>query len=1148
MNTALHRSGGHDGWPSWVHAWAVLLLVLFVRPVQAADSEELTPVAIEARIQQLETSTTLPEASRVSALESYRRALVSVKAALGHRELAQQFRVARSEAPAQAGQLLERLASDRDALVDGPAPELAADASAQEIERRLQQERSNLALASARLAELKQRIAAEQARRPTILTRITAASQDARGVLEELGQLDASDQDPLVTARRWETQARAAALNAELARLDEELLSQPARLELLEAQREEAALQVSRSSALVDLLQERLGIRRTEQAAQSIAAVASPPASGEDDVPAPVQALKARNAELARDLVALTARLNAATARASELVAELEALRDRYADARKKLEQGRVSPALARYLTDERRNLRRLRESGTDTARSRRELDEADLREVQLEEAARELESVEAVAAGLLAEFPVEEREGLKPAGEELLAQRVELIEQLAALNADFVRQSAELEYVGDQLGALVDEYGRYLDRRLLWVRSQPVLGAEQLLALPEDFGAFLAPARWSEVARVFFRRSLESPLQLTAYLALLLYFWKRPWLRQRLARTAAGVGRPSQDTILSTVTALGLTLLMALPWPLLAVVTGYELSYSSAATDASAAVGRGLFAVAPMLLFVLALRCLCVPGGVAMAHLRWAPSAVERLRGNLDLLAVSVLVPAFAMATNVLLTEALVSGALNQLFLTVLALGLTVFLFRLFAPRSGIAWELHGEHEAPAVPRWRWAVCLVVLALPVAVAVVALAGFMFSAATLLGKLFNTVWLGSALLLAREVLLRWLLVVRRRILLQQALERRAARLQAREEGDEARGTDDVAEEEDRVDVVALDADTRTLVNVGALLVAVIGVASIWSSVFPALSQVFDRTLWEYVRTVDGETRTELVTAGDLLLSLGTLVMTVLLARRIPSLLEIVLRQTLPIAPGSRLAFLTLIRYALVGTGVFVSLSLIGIDWTKLQWLVAALGVGIGFGLQEIVANFISGLIILIERPVRVGDVVTVGEVSGTVTRVQIRATTIRNWDQQELIVPNKEFITGRVLNWSLSDDVLRIFIPVGIAYGSDVDKAFEILLRTAREHPEVLKDPEPFVTFERFGDNARELALRCYVASVNVFLSTQTELHRTISERFDAAGVTIAFPQQDVHLDARGPLDVRLHPAGTDLRVSGLPREATASG
>ncbi|HSQ06807.1 MAG TPA: mechanosensitive ion channel domain-containing protein [Chromatiaceae bacterium] len=218
-------------------------------------------------------------------------------------------------------------------------------------------------------------------------------------------------------------------------------------------------------------------------------------------------------------------------------------------------------------------------------------------------------------------------------------------------------------------------------------------------------------------------------------------------------------------------------------------------------------------------------------------------------------------------------------------------------------------------------------------------------------------------------------------------------------------------------------------------------------------------------------------------------------------------------------------------------------SALGLSWSQVQWLVAALGVGIGFGLQEIVANFISGLIILFERPVRVGDVVTIGGVTGTVSRIQIRATTIRNWDQQELLVPNKQFITGDLLNWSLTDSINRVVITVGVDYGADTRLAMGLLLDAARENQHVLKEPCPLVAFQGFGDNALTLSLRCYLGTMEERLMVTTELHQAVYDKLSAAGIGIAYPQRVVHLTADRPLDIRLHraepPSGAGGEIRG---------
>jgi potassium efflux system protein len=269
-----------------------------------------------------------------------------------------------------------------------------------------------------------------------------------------------------------------------------------------------------------------------------------------------------------------------------------------------------------------------------------------------------------------------------------------------------------------------------------------------------------------------------------------------------------------------------------------------------------------------------------------------------------------------------------------------------------------------------------------------------------------------------------------------------------------------------------------------------------------------------------------------VTLADMILVLIVLFLAIVAGRNLPALLEILLLQRMSLSPGSRYAVKTLTGYAITAAAALVVFTTFGFSWSQVQWLVAALGVGIGFGLQEIVANFISGLIILLERPVRVGDIVTIGDTTGVVSRIRIRATTIRNWDKQELLVPNKEFITGRLLNWSLSDQLNRVIVNVGVAYGSDVKKALSLLTAAASENPRVVPDPPPFVTFDGFGDNSLNLILRCYLESLDYRLSVASELRQAINDKFAAANISIAFPQRDVHLDTSGPLEVRI--AGRD--------------
>jgi potassium efflux system protein len=287
---------------------------------------------------------------------------------------------------------------------------------------------------------------------------------------------------------------------------------------------------------------------------------------------------------------------------------------------------------------------------------------------------------------------------------------------------------------------------------------------------------------------------------------------------------------------------------------------------------------------------------------------------------------------------------------------------------------------------------------------------------------------------------------------------------------------------------------------------------------VWSDLISVVSYLDNVTLYEFASGSGENITTTAISLNNLLGALLIIAVTVALARNLPGLLEVLVLSKLRLAQGSAYATTTLLSYALAGIGIVSTLSTLGVSWDKLQWLVAALSVGLGFGMQEIFANFISGLIILFERPVRIGDVVTIGNLSGTVSRIRIRATTITDFDRKDIIVPNKTFITGQLVNWSLSDTITRVTIKVGVAYGSDLDTVRQLLLRAARENPRVLKEPEPQVLFLTFGESTLDHELRIHVRDLGDRNPATDEINRFIDREFNRNGINIAFRQVDVFL------------------------------
>ena len=260
-----------------------------------------------------------------------------------------------------------------------------------------------------------------------------------------------------------------------------------------------------------------------------------------------------------------------------------------------------------------------------------------------------------------------------------------------------------------------------------------------------------------------------------------------------------------------------------------------------------------------------------------------------------------------------------------------------------------------------------------------------------------------------------------------------------------------------------------------------------------------------------------------ITLANLLFAGFILVVTGIAARNLPGFLEISILKHLKLETGGGYAITTIVQYVVTITGLVAACSNIGLTWEKVQWLAAAVTLGIGFGLQEIFANFVAGIILLFERPVRVGDVITVDSTSGTVTRIRIRATTIRNWDQQELIIPNKDLITGRLTNWTLSDTTNRIVVTVGVAYGSDTRKVSAVIRQILDDHPHILPEPASRITFDQFGDSSLNFSIRAFLSTLDNRLDTIHTLHEMINDRFNEAGIEISFPQRDLHIRTLPP-------------------------
>lgn len=299
-----------------------------------------------------------------------------------------------------------------------------------------------------------------------------------------------------------------------------------------------------------------------------------------------------------------------------------------------------------------------------------------------------------------------------------------------------------------------------------------------------------------------------------------------------------------------------------------------------------------------------------------------------------------------------------------------------------------------------------------------------------------------------------------------------------------------------------------------------LRVARIGITAYWVAASLQMLQLLGLT-WGAVKSIVNAQ----AHFGDVSLSLGSILLFAVtiwgafqLSRFVRFVLEEDVYWRLNLPRGVPQAFSIGINYTVLVLGFFLAVAGMGVDLTKFTILAGAFGVGLGFGLQNVVNNFVSGLILIVERPVMAGDTIQIGTVMGEVKRIGLRSSTVRTWEGAEVVVPNGNLISQDVINWTLSDRQRRLDVEVGVAYGTSTEKVLELLKNVGNSHPDVMERPEPTALFLGFGDSSLNFQLRAWTDRVDRFIAIKSELAIGIERAITEAGITIPFPQRDVHM------------------------------
>jgi len=1126
--------------------WGTVLPGAFGQPAQPvqpapalAPPVELTADAVQAQLKQIEDSPDPDKALQIKLTDFYQQALADLKLADEWAAKTAEFQRAQEEAPT-------RLEAIRAELAQSPAevkPEVPPDASLQQLEQLLAQAEAALKTARDGAAALDAERARRNERRQHVPDAITAARQKLDDLVHQLQTPPLSEDVPaLVQARTTALLARRKALQAELDCYDREITSYDARGELSTARRDQAARQVSQGEQLVKVWQDFVNERRrveTENAARA-AEQARREAARKHPV---LHSLAEANAALAqrRTTENLASLIEKATARLEEVTKDLARCSSDFNSISSRVQAGSLTQAMGMMLKQKRDALPDARSYRRKIADCQQEISLAQARIIEFGDDRANLADIEPNVRRLLESLGPEvtpfDRREIEQAARELFLKQREYLDALLADYTTYFNKLVDLDAAQRGLLAEAEKFRGFIDERILWVRSADLLSPADLRPGWAALRWLVEPRSWVDAVWSAARANpFSAILAAPAAVALLLL---RPRIRNRLLTIGADAARSNARAFTPTASAVVLMVMLAGVWPLLLAYLGWWVAAGLEAPDFAKAISAGLQAVAVILFLADLIRLLCIPGGLADAHFHSAKPALRVVRHQLYWIVPLGLVATFIIRSVEWTGRNEWQNSLGRFVFVVMQVLAAVFFQRVFRPVGGILYGAMARNPSGWLFRFRYLWYPLIVALPLCVAILATTGYYYTALQLARRLRSSWLLVLVPWFVNALAVRWLLMSRRKLAFEQARKRReAARAaeEAAEVGDSGSSPDtedesDLGVPSEEVDLSSLSAQSRTLLRSLIAFAVGFGLWFVWVDVLPAL-RILDRVeLWsttvvstQTVAMPNGATEVRpqekvvAVTLGSLALATLTLVISFVAVKNFPALLEMALLQHLRMDPGQRYAVNTSVRYVLTVVGVVVAAGQIGVGWGDVQWLVAALSVGLGFALQEIFANFVCGLIILFERPVRVGDVVTMGDVSGTVTRIRIRATTITDWDRKELIVPNKQFITGPVVNWSLSDTLLRVVLPVGVAYGTDTGLAERLLLETAAANPRVLAEPRPRVFFLAFGDSALRFELRAYVRNVDDTLHARHELHVAINDAFRRAGIEIAFPQQDIHI------------------------------
>lgn len=1067
------------------------------------DHSDISEGLLQKRLQRLQDNAELEDDVREELSDQYHKALEHLSTESEAKTSLEVLEARLQQAPTQTRETQARL--------DGTRPEpkslIKPDASLDDLQAGLTAAESLQEEWDQKRDELQNQIDRRSSQRVELAQRETELQEELDEIDAQIGRdPDESESKEVVEAGELLLKARRQAVDAELHLIRKEIRSFEPLGDLLMLERDLAVVEAAYAEELVAAWTVAVNAERrgeielqTREAARQL----------KRSSPRLVD-LARRNLELTERRRAIVDRIEEAQQQAQQAEQQASELSEEFETVADRTRRAGFTEAVAVVLRRRRDNLPSV-PALRDRARDREhETAQLSLQLAELEDERRALADLGAAATKRMKSLATSPGEGDSRARGTLNPDPVDPVELRRLLKSQrsyldgligdtsgFLEALLELETAERQLMRQTQSYARFCDENVLWIRSTVPPQVADGARLVQAAGELLQPAIWWQTCRGLARDLRANPVRWVVAICavagtLLLARTRQRQLRQLVARTGS-----DDRTARLAVTAVWAG---AIAIPLALWFVGWRLAQLHT-DDLSGAVGRALQTVAlllgPLRVIRLGTRMHRIHSGV----LRWNAVQVESCRRVARILSWCGIPLLWLTLIGTNLAGDVVRNALGRAAFLAFQLLLAWGVWRLGSQDAVGPPTAAGDRRHLSGNYW----IVVSVMVPMAFALLSLWGYHYTAVQLELRVLGMLGLWGALRVIERLCSTWILSPFR-----SGLTRKST-------GD-APALDASAEiapmtpAEAAAGLESAGNQLRRLLQMSTMAVFVLGTWMIWSRVLPAFSVLQTVELWPHpfriLESTDLENRTGILTLAGLGLAtlIGTL--TWFLEHTLPELIDMTLLRRTRLDAGGRYAVAAVSRYCILVTGTLAAFSQLGIGWAQLNWLVAAMTVGLGFGLQEIFANFVSGLILLFERPVRIGDIVSIGDVTGTVSRIRMRATTITDGELRELLVPNKELITGRVINWTLTNTLSRLTVKVRVAVGTDPDFARGLLLAVAAKHPTVLKQPPPQAQFEDFADNSLNFSLRVCIASCDGAAQVRHELLTAIKREFQEAGIS----------------------------------------